>query len=460
MADLRIVIVGAGPAGTRAAETLVRAGLRPVVIDEGDRSGGQIYRRQPQNFRRSYAALYGTEADKAKALHVTFDGLSGHIDYRPQTLAWAICDNRIHIQRGETSEALDFDALIIASGATDRIMPLPGWTRPGCFSLGAAQISLKVQACAIGRRVVFMGTGPLLYLVAYQYMKAGAAPVAVLDTTPFSTQIKGLPGMIARPTQLLKGMRLVGALLAGGVRIERGIVPLEIIGDAESGVTGIRYRDASGEEKRFACDAVGMGYHLRAESQLADLAGCRFSFHPSIRQWLPDVDDMGRSSVPSVYLAGDGVRILGADGAEASGRLAAFALLEDQGLKPSRAEIGRCRKQLRAARRFALGMARAFPWPHQLAQTLADDTIICRCEVVTAGELRASVTGKGATEVNRSKAFSRAGMGRCQGRFCGQAGQEIVAAASGLPVESAGRLRGQAPVKPLSLAIVRGDDDA
>ena len=94
------------------------------------------------------------------------------------------------------------------------------------------------------------------------------------------------------------------------------------------------------------------------------------------------------------------------------------------------------------------------------AQTLADDTIICRCEVVTAGELRASVTGKGATEVNRSKAFSRAGMGRCQGRFCGQAGQEIVAAASGLPVESAGRLRGQAPVKPLPLAIVRGDDDA
>lgn len=460
MADLRVVIVGAGPAGTRAAETLVRAGLRPVVIDEGDRSGGQIYRRQPQNFRRSYNALYGTEAGKARALHETFDGLSDHIDYRPQTLAWAIRDNHIHIQRAETSEALDFDALIIASGATDRIMPLPGWTRPGCFSLGAAQISLKAQACAIGRRVVFMGTGPLLYLVAYQYMKAGAEPLAVLDTTPLSTQIRGLPGMMARPSQLFKGMRLVAALLAGGVRVERGIVPIEIIGDGESGVTGIRYRNASGEEKRLVCDAIGMGYHLRAESQLADLAGCRFSFHPPIRQWLPDVDDMGRSSVPGVYLAGDGVRILGADGAEASGRLAAFALLEDHGLKPSRAEIGRCRKRLKAASRFAQGMARAFPWPNHLAKALADDTIICRCEVVTAGELRASVTGKGATEVNRSKAFSRAGMGRCQGRFCGPVGQEIVAAACGLPVELAGRLRGQAPVKPLPLAIVRGGDDA
>jgi hypothetical protein len=129
-------------------------------------------------------------------------------------------------------------------------------------------------------------------------------------------------------------------------------------------------------------------------------------------------------------------------------------------LKPSRAEIGRCRKSLKAASRFAQGMARAFPWPHLLVRSLADDTIICRCEVVTAGELRASVSGKGATEVNRTKAFSRVGMGRCQGRFCGQAGQEIVAAASGLSVELAGRLRGQAPVKPLPLAIVKGGDDA
>lgn len=459
MADLRVVIVGAGPAGTRAAETLVQAGLRPTIIDEADRSGGQIYRRQPQNFRRSYAALYGTEAGKAKALHETFDRLSDHVDYRPQTLAWAIRDGRIHVQRGENSEALDFDALIIASGATDRIMPLPGWTRPGCFSLGAAQISLKAQACAIGERVVLMGTGPLLYLVAYQYMKAGAAPVAVLDTTPFVLQIKGLPGMMARPSQLFKGMRLVAALLGGGVRIERGIVPLEIAGDGESGVTGIRYQAASGAEKHIACDAIGMGYHLRAESQLADLAGCRFSFHPLIRQWLPEVDAMGRSSVPDVYLAGDGVRILGADGAEASGRLAALALLDDHGFKPSQTEIGRNLKQCKAATRFAEGMARAFPWPHRLAQTLADETIICRCEVVTAGQLRASVTGMQATEVNRSKAFSRVGMGRCQGRFCGQVGQEIVAAA-GLPVEAAGRLRGQAPVKPLPLAIAEGGDDA
>jgi pyruvate/2-oxoglutarate dehydrogenase complex dihydrolipoamide dehydrogenase (E3) component len=81
---------------------------------------------------------------------------------------------------------LEFSRVIVATGATDRILPVPGWTLPGVYSLGAAQIALKFQGCAIGERVVFAGSGPLLYLVAYQYAKAGAKVVAVLDSSPFS----------------------------------------------------------------------------------------------------------------------------------------------------------------------------------------------------------------------------------------------------------------------------------
>jgi bacterioferritin-associated ferredoxin len=87
---------------------------------------------------------------------------------------------------------------------------------------------------------------------------------------------------------------------------------------------------------------------------------------------------------------------------------------------------------------------------------LPDSTIVCRCEAVTAGELRAAVRQRGAPEVNRAKAFSRVGMGRCQGRYCGHAAAELVAAASGAPIAAVGRLRGQAPVKPLSIAAVSG----
>lgn len=457
MADPRVIVVGAGPAGIRAAEVLAEAGLRPVVIDEGARGGGQIYRRQPENFGRSHEELYGTEAGKARAVHAAFDALREKAELWPETLAWAVRDGRLHVQRGGRTFALPYDALVLATGATDRLLPLPGWTMPGCYSLGAAQIALKAQGCAIGEKAVFAGTGPLLYLVAWQYMKAGNPPVAVLDTSARGHQVRALPLLMARPGTLLKGMKLVSELKRGGVGVLRGIRPLEVEGDAR-GVTGFRYADASGREAFLPCTAVGMGYHLRAESQLADLAGCAFAFNPLLRQWLPQADAMGRSSVAGVYLAGDGVRILGADGAEASGRLAALAVLEDRGDRRFGGRIAPLRRELERHIRFARGIATAFPWPYPLAAELPDETLVCRCEAITAGELRASVSGLGAPEVNRAKAFSRVGMGRCQGRFCGLASQEIVAAACRAPVEAAGRLRGQAPVKPLPVTIVRGEE--
>lgn len=456
MADPRIIVVGAGPAGVRAAQTLVKAGLRPLLVDEGQRGGGQIYRRSPDNFTRSHETLYGSEADKARAIHAAFDALRDTADIWPESLVWGVSDDRLHIQRSGETFSVAFEALVLATGATDRLLPVPGWTRPGCYSLGASQIALKAQGCAIGEGVVFAGSGPLLYLVAWQYMKAGITPVALLDTSTFGMQIRALPLLAARPGMLLKGMKLVSDLKRAGVPIHRGIRPLEVTADAD-GVTGFRYRDASAQNRHVACNAVGMGYHLRAESQLADLAGCTFSFHPHIRQWLPDIDAMGRSSRANVYLAGDGVRILGADGAEASGRLAALAVLADRGDRRFAGEIPPLLQEQTRHARFARGIAAAFPWPHGLAADIPDETLVCRCEAITAGELRASVTAMGAPEVNRAKAFSRVGMGRCQGRFCGLASQEVVAAACGAPVECSGRLRGQAPVKPLSVALVQGE---
>jgi bacterioferritin-associated ferredoxin len=112
------------------------------------------------------------------------------------------------------------------------------------------------------------------------------------------------------------------------------------------------------------------------------------------------------------------------------------------------------RAELQRFTRFAAGLRTAFPWPAELAATVPDDTLICRCEAITAGELRRVVREAGAREANRAKAFSRVGMGRCQGRYCGHAGAEIIAAAACVPLSAVGRLRGQAPVKPLPMALV------
>jgi Pyruvate/2-oxoglutarate dehydrogenase complex, dihydrolipoamide dehydrogenase (E3) component, and related enzymes len=155
----RVVVIGAGPAGVRAAQALAEAGLRPVVIDEGRRDGGQIYRRQPEGFSRSYETLYGTEAERAASLHRSFDALKSRIDYLPETLVWNISPNTVHLVSGTRYRSLAFDALIVCSGATDRLMPVKGWQQAGTYSLGGAQVALKSQGCAIGSRIVMMGSG-------------------------------------------------------------------------------------------------------------------------------------------------------------------------------------------------------------------------------------------------------------------------------------------------------------
>jgi NADPH-dependent 2,4-dienoyl-CoA reductase/sulfur reductase-like enzyme len=452
MVDPRIVVVGAGPAGVRCAEQLVAAGIRPVVIDEGRRDGGQIYRRQPANFTRGYVELYGSEAAKAESLHRSFDALRGKIDYYSETLAWNVTEGELHLVREGKSWREPYDALVICSGATDRLMPIKGWHYAGTYSLGAAQVALKSQACSVGREVVFMGSGPLLYLVAMQYLKAGARIAAVLDTARLRDRIAALPQLLSRPRLLRNGMAYIAALKHAGVPVLSGIAPLEIEGSADDGVTGIVFRDARGRPRSLPCDAVAMGYHLRPETQLADLARCAFRFDPQARQWFPEVDLEGRSSVKGVYLAGDGARILGADGAENAGRLAALSALADLGHPADAAEVARLLREQAAMERFRQGLVRAFPWPAEQAAQLPDDALVCRCEAITAGELRRTVREMGALEANRAKAFSRVGMGRCQGRYCGQAGAEVVAHAACIPLEQVGRLRGQAPVKPLAIA--------
>ena len=268
----RVIVIGTGPAGVRAAEALVEAGLRPTVIDEGRRDGGQIYRRQPEGFTRSYDTLYGTESARAAALHQSFDALKSRIDYLPETLVWNISANAVHLVSGTSYRTLEFDALIICSGATDRLMPVKGWHYAGTYSLGGAQVALKSQGCSIGSRVVLMGTGPLLYLVAAQYVKAGAAVSAVFDTSTLLQRLGALPKLLAIPAALKKGIALMGVLRKARVRVYRGVRPLEISGSPEHGVSHVEVALQSGMPFKVACDAVALGYHLRPETQLADLA--------------------------------------------------------------------------------------------------------------------------------------------------------------------------------------------
>lgn len=457
-AVLQPVIVGAGPAGVRAAQTLVAHGLRPVVVDEAPRWGGQIYRQPPAGFKRSKHTLYGFEAKRANALHTAMADILDRVDYRPDTLVWSAEGGRLDLLSRGQVDTLPYGQLIVATGATDRVLPFPGWTLPGIYTLGAAQVALKYQGCAIGAQVIFAGTGPLLYLVAYQYAKAGARVVAVLDTASFRDKAAGVPAMLRQPALFAKGLYYLSWLRAHGVPVHQGVQLVRATGGAR--VAGMHWREGNTEHE-LPCDAVGFGYALRSETQLADLLGCHFSYNTLQRAALPERDAAGRSSVPGVYLAGDGAGIMGADAAEWAGERAALALLSDAGQPVDVSRAAALEARLARTAAFRIGLERAFPFPLDWAAKTPDELVICRCEEITAGQLRQCVQDSGAREMNRLKALTRVGMGRCQGRTCSTAAAEILAQACATGPEAVGRLRGQAPIKPLPFAVmVRVDGGA
>lgn len=445
-----IAIIGAGPAGISAAELLVANGLKPVLIDEGERAGGQGYRRPADDLALDMNRLMGSEAGRYAALHARFAALRPQIDYRPQTLVWAIDGKRLHLLRDGRAETLDCDRLLIASGAMDRIAPLSGWTLPGVFTLGGAQVALKDQGCLIGSRVAFLGSSPLLTLAAKQYGAMGAEIAVIADTTPLAAKAAAMPALLGAPRTLLRGLWYMAAALRSGIPMLNAVRPVAIEG--ASRVEALVLCDARGRERRFACDAIALGYGLKPETQLADLAGAEFVYDPDFRLFLPKIDGLGRAR-PGLYLAGDGVRIGGADAAEASGALAAHAILADLGRPQDSGAIRLLTRRVARLRGFQRGLARAFTWPKDQITALPDAVTLCRCENITVGAVRAAMAkALGPVEVNRVKAMTRCGMGRCQGRVCGPALQEIVAAGAGQGGEGAGRLRGQAPVKPIALA--------
>nr|WP_315431112.1 FAD/NAD(P)-binding oxidoreductase [uncultured Albidiferax sp.] len=446
-----LVVIGAGPAGMSAALTAASLGLKTVLLDEQHRAGGQIY-RNVLGVDAKVAALLGPDYTYGRSLAERL-ARSG-VELRYGAMVWDV-DRDLNVTTLQQGVSCQVRApqLIAATGAMERPSPIPGWTLPGVMNAGAAQIALKSAGSVPSGPIVLAGAGPLLLLVACQLLEAGATIAGVVETSPAANRgaaLFHLWAALGAPGYLLKGLRMLRRLRAAGVPWFTGASELAVEG--EDRAQALRF-SAGGRMQRLEASVVLLHHGVVPNTQLTRMLRVAHDWDDTQLCWQPRVDAWGQTSLPGLRIAGDGASIGGALAAEASGTLAALGAAHamqrlTDAERDTRAASARkaLRKQLRI-RPFLDTLYRPPAW----INTPPDETIVCRCEEVSAGRIR-EMARLGCQGPNQTKFFSRCGMGPCQGRMCGLVVTQILASALDKPVAEVGAYRIRGPLKPVPLA--------
>lgn len=448
-----LIIVGSGPTGMSAATVAAACGLRTVVLDEQPRVGGQIYRNVTVA-PRTVKELLGPDYCHGASLAERFAKSGAEV--RSGTLVWDVArDLTVSAQQSGRSFNIRAPQLLIATGAMERPSPLPGWTLPGVLNAGAAQIAVKTAAQVPDGNVVLVGSGPLLLLVACQLLDGGAKVAAIVETSPPENKRRAMKHLVlaAACTKILgKGLRMLWKLRRAGVRFAKHAedVRIEATDDGQR-VQAVSFVER-GRPQRIEANVVLLHHGVVPNTQITRLLRVEHSWSDEQLAWHPTVDAWGETSLAGLRTAGDGAAIAGALAAEASGAIAAIgasvavgkldAKTGEELAKPWRSAL----KHQQRVRPFLDALYRPPEW----LVDCADDTIVCRCEEVTAGRLREMVA-LGCEGPNQTKFFSRCGMGPCQGRMCGITVTQILANAIHRTPNDVGTYRIRAPIKPISL---------
>lgn len=448
-----VIIVGAGPAGLAAGRSLAEMGIKVLTLDEQHRVGGQIYRRIETASNSTLKIMgeeYGRGLELARRFHT-----SG-AEYEGGATVWNVEDDgRVAYSRQGKSQEVQAGHVIIATGAMERPFPLPGWNLPGVMGAGAANNLAKEAGLAPSGNVVLAGSGPLLLLEASVLVKKGVRITAILETTPKVPSAKTLPHIfpaLRRTDFLLKGVQMLRDIKKAAVPHFKGVSEIAALGkDQVEAVEAV----VDGQKQTFPADLLLLHFGVIPNVHIFRMIGCAMQWNSEQRYWFPSCDGWGRTNFEKIFAAGDGAGVSGAVAAEYRGELAALEIARCLGILPVyerdalAAPIRAAMQQDALPRPFIDAMYA----PQISGKYFKDETVLCRCENVHVADIRKAV-GEGVQEVNEMKIVTRCGMGPCQGRMCGPALAEIIAAELDASPANVGQLKVRPPLKPVPLGEI------
>lgn len=446
-----LVIIGGGPAGLAAAATAAQAGVECLLIDEQATPGGQIY-RAVGTIPEQRATLLGPDYQCGRELVEQFNDSGA--GYLPGTTLWNLNGQRqIGILREGQASLMSADRIIIASGAMERPVPFPGWTLPGVMTAGAGQILLKSSGLVPGDGLVLAGVGPLLLLLAWQYLHAGVTIHAILDMAPagnFWRALPHLPSALLTHRYILKGLRYQLELKRAGVRFFKGVTDLSAVGG--DSIEAVEFTHRNGRQ-RIETPLLLSHFGVIPDSHLSRCAGCDHHWNSAQLCWRPVTDEWGNSSLEGIAVVGDGAGIGGAVAARHAGRVAGFESVRALGRMDAKQRDEAAREDQRWMKddlRVRPFLEALFRPPSALLSEPKDETLVCRCEEISAGAIRSAIRA-GHEDANQIKFLTRCGMGPCQGRQCDNSVSQLVARELGVDTMVAGGYRIRPPIRPLTI---------
>jgi thioredoxin reductase/bacterioferritin-associated ferredoxin len=455
-----VLIVGMGPAGMAAAVELCRLGIHVGILDDNPEPGGQVYRQISPEFTITDHGFMGVKHKKGARLIDGFNAVRGRCTIYDSAYVWGHFDgDSLAYVRDNKISLVRYKKLLLSEGAMERPLPFPGWTLPGVMALGGVQGLVLHERVLPGQRILLAGCSPLLLPVAANIAKAGGKLVAMCDSVPLGHYWKLIPELLRQRELAHEAGSYYLSALKGRVPVLRPAAVISATGQTR--VDAVRVADLDphgspvpGSEKEFPVDVLGISQGFLPAGRLARLTGCKHVYDQVQHYWKPEVDAHMHSSRENIYIAGDSSGVDGRDAAVIKGRLAALHMAARLGrISTSRMQqlTERLHRDRARLMRYATRLNQVFAQRPGALDTMDKDTIVCRCEQVTVGDVLEGIE-KGYRNINEIKR-TRAGMGMCQGRMCESIVAQIMRQ-KGIPIEEIGYLNLRSPLSPMPFAVL------